>query len=192
SGSHSSQPRRTATLQSGRHAAPAGEEDAPPAAARRRRWPLMTSIIALFVILVGGGAFIAHQVINSQYYVGIRGSKVVIFRGLDQKLLGFSLSNVYRRTSIPASGITSTSRDAIRHAPSGNLAQANHFIANIRAGYNNCQAAYAAVTTWQDHKPKPQPIISKKTGKVIGHTHPKYRPKPPIPTDCPQMPTHGT
>jgi protein phosphatase len=191
SGSHSS-PRRTATLPSGRHAALAGEEDAPPAPARRRRWPLMTSIIALFVILVGGGAFIAHQVINSQYYVGIRGGKVVIFRGLDQKLLGFSLSHVYKRTTIPASGITSTSRAAIRQAPSGNLAAADHFVANIRAGYNGCQQAYAADRYWQAHKPKPKPIIDKKTGKVIGHTHPKYRPEPAIPPECPQMPTHGT
>ena len=150
----------------------------------------MTSIIALFVILVGGGAFIAHQVINSQYYVGIRGSKVVIFRGLDQKLLGLSLSNVYKRTTIPASGITSGSRAAIRQAPSGNLAQATHFVANIRAGYNACQAAYSAVRSWQAHKPKSRPIISKKTGKVIGHTHPKYRAKPPIPPQCPPMPAH--
>jgi PPM family protein phosphatase len=190
SGSHSSQPRRTATLPSGRHAAVADEEDAPPAPASRRRWPLMTSIIALFVILVGGGAFIAHQVINSQYYVGIRGAKVVIFRGLDQKLLGLSLSNVYQRTDIPASGITSTSRQAIQQAPSGNLAQATHFVANIRKGYNACQAAYTAVRSWQAHKPQSKPIISKKTGKVIGHTHPKYRPKPPIPADCPPMPAH--
>ena len=152
----------------------------------------MTSIIALFVILVGGGAFIAHQVINSQYYVGTRGGKVVIFRGLDQKLLGLSLSNVYQRTDIPASGITSTSRQAIKQAPSGNLSQATRFVANIRKGYNTCRSAYAAVTSWQAHKPKSRPIISKKTGKVIGHTHPKYRPKPSIPADCPPMPTHGT
>ena len=152
----------------------------------------MTSIIALFVILVGGGAFIAHQVINTQYYVGIRGGKVVIFRGLDQKLLGFSLSHVYHRTTIPASGITSASRAAIRQAPSGNLEQATHFIANIRAGYNACQSAYAAVRVWEANKPKPQPIISKKTGKVIGHTHPKYRAKPSIPSDCPPAPTRDT
>jgi PPM family protein phosphatase len=192
SGSHSSQPRRTGTLPSARHAAAAGEEDAPPARARRRRWPLMTSIIALFVILVGGGAFIAHQVINSQYYVGTRGGKVVIFRGLDQKLLGFSLSHVYDRTDIPASGITSTSRQAIKQAPSGNLAQATHFVANIRKGYNTCRSAYAAVRTWQAHKPRSRPIISKKTGKVIGHTHPKIPPKPPIPADCPPMPAHAS
>ena len=153
----------------------------------------MTSIIALFVILVGGGAFIAHQVIDSQYYVGIRGGKVVIFRGLDQKLLGFSLSNVYRRTSIPAAGITSESRQAIQHAPSGNLAQATHFVANIRTGYNGCQAAYAAVTNWQVHKPKPHKITVRRNGKLVTETvTPKYRPKPPIPADCPPMPAHGT
>ena len=150
----------------------------------------MTSIIALFVILVGGGALIAHQVINSQYYVGFRGGKVVIFRGLDQKLLGFSLSNVYRRTDIPASGITTTSQQAIQHAPSGNLVQATHFVANIRRGYNGCLAAYARVRSWQEHKPKSKPIFSKRTHQIIGHTHPKIPPRPAIPPDCPPMPDH--
>jgi PPM family protein phosphatase len=188
-GSRSSQPRRTATLPYGRHAAVAGDEDVPPAPARRRRWPLMTSIVALFVILVGGGALIANQVINSQYYVGIHGGKVVIFRGLDQKLLGWSLSSVYRPTDIPASGITSTSRQAIEHAPSGNLAQATHFVANIRKGYKGCQAAYRAVRTWEAHKPKSMPIRNRR-GQIIGHTHPKYPPRPTIPSDCPPMPTN--
>jgi len=150
----------------------------------------MTSILALFILLIGGGALIARQVIDSQYYVGTSRGKIVIYRGLDQKLLGISLSSVYRRTEIPRSGITTASAQAIKQEPAGSLAEATRFVANIRKGYNSCQAAYKAVRYWQAHKPKSKPIIDKKTGKVIGHTHPKIPKKPPIPADCPPMPTH--
>jgi PPM family protein phosphatase len=180
--------RRTATVPAGRHAA--ADEQQSPAPARRRRWPLMTTILALFVLLLGGGALIANQVINSQYYVGTSRGKVVIYRGLDQKLLGIPLSSVYRRTTIPAAGITSQSAQAIKQAPTGTLAQATHFVANIREGYVGCQAAYAAVTYWQTHKPKPKPIFSKRTHQIIGHTHPKIPKKPTIPAGCPPMPAH--
>ena len=183
--SRPNQARRTATVPPGRHAA---DEDETPRPARRRRWPLMTSILALFVLLVGGGALVAQQVINSQYYVGTSRGKVTIFRGLDQKLLGISLSSVYQRTNIPVSGITSTSAQAIKQEPAGSLAQANHFVANIRTGYNTCQAAYQAVRHWVANKPKPIPIRNKSTGQITGYRHPKYPPKPTIPGDCPPMP----
>jgi PPM family protein phosphatase len=176
---------RNATATAGRHAA---DEDPTPRPTRRRRWPLMTSILALFVLLVGGGALVAHQVINSQYYVATSGGKVTIFRGLDQKILGISLWSVYQRTNIPVSGITSTSAQALKQKPTGNLAQANRFVANIRNGYNTCQSAYAAVRTWIANKPKPIPIRNKRTGQITGYRHPKYPPKPPIPGDCPPMP----
>jgi protein phosphatase len=148
----------------------------------------MTSILALFVLLVGGGALVAQQVINTQYYVGTSRDKVTIFRGLDQKLLGISLSSVYQRTNIPVSGITSTSAQAIKQEPAGSLAQADHFVANIRNGYNTCQAAYKAVRQWVANKPKPIPIRNKRTGQITGYRHPKYPPRPTIPGDCPPMP----
>jgi hypothetical protein len=148
----------------------------------------MTSILALFVLLVGGGALVAHQVINSQYYVATSRGKVTVFRGLDQKILGISLWSVYQRTNIPVSGITSTSAQALKQKPAGNLAQANRFVANIRNGYNTCQSAYAAVRHWIANKPKPIPIRNKRTGQITGYRHPKYPPKPPIPGECPPMP----
>jgi len=187
-----SQARRTATTPSGRHAAAAPvDDDQAPARARRRRWPLMTSILALFVLLIGGGAVVAHQVIDSQYYVGTSRGKIVIFRGLDQRLLGISFSSVYRTTDIPAAGITSASVQAIKQEPAGSLQDASRFVANIRKGYDSCRAAYAAVRTWQAHRPKPRTIKVKVNGKLVTRTvRPKYRPKPLIPADCPPMPAH--
>lgn len=183
-----STPAPAATIPAGRHAAYTADDEVE--VLPRRRWPVMTSLLALFVLLLGGGVFLSYQYVHSQYYVGTSGGKVAIFRGLDQQLLGISLSSVYQQTNIPVSGITSTDTAAIRQNSPGSLTQASHLVANIRNSYQTCQAAYAAVQRWQTTKPKPVPIIDKKTGKVIGHRPGKRKPKPPVPADCPPQPTH--
>jgi serine/threonine protein phosphatase PrpC len=197
---HGSQPRAStrpntapqATVPAGRHAAEpaAGEEE--PAPRRRRRWPLMTSILGLFIILVGAGLFIGYQYVHSQYYVGTKNGKVVIFRGLDQHLVGVSLSSVYRTTNVPVAGLPSEDIQAIHRLPSGSLSQATSLVTNVTKDYQACQRAYAAVRHWQATKPQPKPIIDKKTGKVIGHTNPKIPPKPRIPAGCPPESSSGT
>ncbi|MGN6794759.1 MAG: PP2C family protein-serine/threonine phosphatase [Streptosporangiaceae bacterium] len=177
----------------GRHAAePFAEEESPPPRRRRRRWPLMTTLLALFVVLIGAGLFVGYQYVHSQYYVGTKNGKVVIFRGLDQRIFGISLSSVYRTTSLPVSGIKSQDLQAIHRLSPGSLSQANSLVSNISTDYQACQQAYAAVRHWQQTKPTPQPIRSKKTGKIIGHTHPKIPAKPPIPAGCPAQPSSGT
>ena len=185
------------TVPAGRHAAPVAaadedEDDSPPYRRRRRRWPVMTSILALFVLLVAAGLAVGYQYVRSQYYVGTTSGKVVIFRGLDQTLLGISLHSVYRQTGVPVSGITSTDAAAIRQNSSGTLAEATRFAGNIRMHYKNCLTARAAVRTWEQNKPKPIPVKSKKTGKVIRYIHPHYRPRPTVPADCPAQPASGT
>ena len=177
----------------GRHAAePAGDEEEPPRRRRRRRWPLMTSILALFIILIGAGLFVGYQYVHSQYYVGTKNGKVVIFRGLDQQLFGVSLSSVYRTTTLPVSGLPSQDVQAIHRLPSGSLGQANSLVSNVSNDYQACQNAYQAVRHWAATKPKSKPIRNK-AGRVIGHTHPKIPPKPPIPAGCPgPQPGSGT
>ena len=176
----------------GRHAAePFAEEEEPPPR-RRRRWPLMTSLVALFIILIGAGLYVGYQYVHSQYYVGTKNGNVVIFRGLDQQIFGLSLSSVYRTTSLPVAGLQTQDRQAIHRLSSGSLSQANRLVSNVTMGYRECQQAYAAVRHWQATKPKSKPIFNKKTGKIIGHTHPKIPPKPHIPAGCPLQPSSGT
>ncbi len=186
------------TVQAGRHAgAPAAvadeeeELDSPVYQRRRRRWPVMTSILALFVLLVAAGLVVGYQYVNSQYYVATANGKVVIFRGLDQSLLGISLHSVYRQTGIPVSGITSTDAAAIRNNSGGSLSEATRFAGNIRAHYQACLSARAAVRSWEQHKPKPIPVRSKKTGKIIRYIHPHYRPRPTVPAGCPASSSSG-
>ena len=184
--------RRSPATIPGRHAAePFADEEEPPPR-RRRRWPLVTSLLALFVILIGAGLFVGYQYVHSQYYVGTKNGKVVIFRGLDQRIFWVSLSSVYRTTNLPVSGLPTQDVQAIHRLSSGSLSQANSLVSNVTRDYQACQQAYAAVRHWQETKPKSKPIIDKKTGKVIGHTHPQIPPKPRIPAGCPPQPSSGT
>ncbi|HEX7993074.1 MAG TPA: protein phosphatase 2C domain-containing protein [Streptosporangiaceae bacterium] len=185
--------RQSPATMPGRHAAePFLDEDQAPRPRRRRRWPLMTTLLALFVVLIGAGLFVGYQYVHSQYYVGTKNGKVAIFRGLDQRIFGMSLSSVYQTTNVPVSGLQSQDARAIHVFSPGSLSQAKKLVTNVTKGYQECQRAYAAVRHWEATKPQSKPIRSKKTGKIIGHTHPKIPPKPPVPSGCPPMPSSGT
>ncbi len=53
-------------------------------------------MIALAVLaVVGGGLYGGYAWTQTQYYVGARGDHVAVYRGIDQKLVGLSLSKVH-------------------------------------------------------------------------------------------------
>lgn len=183
-----------ATSPAGRHAAEPGEQDGGSlhVAWRRRGWPLMTSILALFVLLLGGGLFVGYQYVHSQYYVGSHHGEIVIFQGLDQRLLGVSLSSPYRNTGIPLAGVPAQDAQAISRESGLSLAQASNFVTNVRKDYQACQNAYAAVRRWKAGQPKPVRRRVRVNGKIVTRTvTPHYRPKPPIPAGCPPLPSSG-
>src|SRR5262249_19754373 len=140
-----------------------------------------------------GGLLVGYEVVRSQYYVGDNGGKVAIFRGMNDKVLGFKLYSVYQPTAIPVAGITAASAQELRRSDTGSLSMAKQFLANISQQYPTCQAAYAALRSWIAHKPKPIKKKERIDGRTVTKTiMPKYRPKPSIPSYCPpQPPTRG-
>jgi protein phosphatase len=145
---------------------------------RRRRWPLVTTALAILLILILGGAYAGWRYTQSQYYVGADGGKVVIYRGIKPKVAWVTLSKVYQRTGIPLAMIPVTDVQSIRATiPASGLAEAQRIVTNIRADYQHCQSAYTAVRNWQNLKP------TKVKGKVVAKP-----PEPTIPPDCPPMP----
>lgn len=153
---------------------------------RRRRWPVMTTLLVLFVVLIGGGLAVGYQIVHSQYYVGTHDGKVAIFRGINDKVFGVSLSSVYQQTAIPVSGITQASATELSRSDTGSLGMAQQFLANIRKQFNQCQSAEKDLSTWIANKPKPIQVKRRVNGKTVTRTvTPKYRPRPTIPSFCP-------
>lgn len=153
----------------------------------RRRWPVVTTILALFVLLVGGGLALGYQYVHSQYYVGTNHGAVVIYRGVNERLLGIALSSVVARTGIPESGVPRSDLHAIRDPVSTGLTEAQRVVANIRRDYQACKDAYSALRRWKAGKPKPETKKVLVNGKLVTKTitPPYHKPKPGIPSYCP-------
>ncbi|HTV98760.1 MAG TPA: Stp1/IreP family PP2C-type Ser/Thr phosphatase [Streptosporangiaceae bacterium] len=157
--------------------------------AARRRWPIVTTILILLVVVVVGGGYAAWRYTQNQYYVGTDGSQVVIYRGVNQKVLGMSLSGVYQRTGIPLAKVPGNEKSAVQNTtPVTSLADAQKTVANIRQTIT-CNDYVAAYNSWVAHKPKP---VTKKVGKKTVTTTPPYKAAPTTPKGCtPQGTTTG-
>ncbi|MGH3273817.1 MAG: PP2C family protein-serine/threonine phosphatase, partial [Streptosporangiaceae bacterium] len=153
----------------------------------RRGWPIVSSVLAVLVILIGASGFIAYRLTQSQYYVGSYQNKVVIFRGINESVAGLSLSSAYQHTGIPVSHVQ-TSVLSLPTA-SGSLSEAQRTVRNIRRGYT-CEVDVAKVTQWTADKPPPPPVIPKghkptaAQAKAINAAR-NYPPKPAVPAYCP-------
>jgi hypothetical protein len=151
--------------------------------------PVIAILLTLFVVLIVGGLVVGYQVVRSQYYVGNNGGNVAIFRGMNDKVLGFSLFSVYQPTSIPVSGLGASAAQEVARSETGTKAMAQQFVANIRKQYSTCQAAFTRLHEWTVTKPKPvrkkELVHGKLTTKLIPG---KRGPKPVIPSFCPPPP----
>jgi serine/threonine protein phosphatase PrpC len=170
----------------GRHAPGDDADDAGEVRYARRRWPVVTSILVVLLLLIAGGGYAGWRYIQGQYYVGVSDNQVVIFRGINEKVAGLSLSSVHIRTGIPLSHVVDSDRQQVVDAsiPSSGLAKAKKTVTGIRQDYS-CQQANAAVAFWQAHKPKPVKTTKRINGKKVTVTKtPHYRPRPAVPSYC--------
>ena len=66
---------------------------------------MTTSLVVLLAVIIGGG-YIAWRWSQDQYYVGADSQgQVVIYRGVNQRIAGISLSRPYQKTGIPLSQV---------------------------------------------------------------------------------------
>jgi PPM family protein phosphatase len=189
----------TATAASRTAAAPADgwdeqdEEDSgePDHRAPRRRWPVVTTILVILLIVIVGGSYVAWRYSQGQYYVGTDGQQVIIYRGVNQKVLGMSLSSVYQKTGIALRQVPPTDRSQVRSTTQpSSLASAEKTVASIRQTItcNNYDAAY---TKWAA-LPTTQKVTVTVHGKKETRTKPVARPPAPkAPKGCSPQGTAG-
>ena len=81
--------------------------------ARRRKITWLLGIVLLISAIVGAG-FLGYQWTQTRYYVGVEGSNVAIFKGVQQDLGPISLSSVYEDTALKVSDLRVFDRQQVQ------------------------------------------------------------------------------
>jgi serine/threonine protein phosphatase PrpC len=99
--------------------------------AKRRKITWLVGII-LIVLAVVAALIGAYQWTQSRYFVGVNGSTVAIYQGVQQDLGPIELSHVYTETSIPVDSLSSFTRRSVEETISAdNLADAERIVSQL-------------------------------------------------------------
>jgi PPM family protein phosphatase len=153
----------------------------------KRRWPIVSTLLVILVLIIGGGLYGGWQYVQSQYYIGEQGGNVAIYRGVNQSLAGISLSSLYQRTTVQLKQVAPSSRSTISQTISdSSLAEAQHTVNQIAQTVAQCQSQYQALAAWQSAEVKYQAALidfHKKKLKTAPKS-PGSEPPQPDAADC--------
>src|SRR5271166_1280803 len=127
-----------------------GSHRAQPARRPHRRWPIViTSLVVLVAVIIGGG-YIAWRWSQNQYNVGADSKgEVVIYRGVNQRIAGISLSKPYQPTGIQFAQVPAPYQQTVKATDAASsLGNAQAIVANVRAAVSTCRQQYAALRDW--------------------------------------------
>jgi serine/threonine protein kinase len=115
-----------------------------------RWWPIVTTSLLVLVAVIIGGGYIFWRMSQSQYYVKADSSgQVVIYRGINDHILGFSWSSPYQRTGIQLDQVPQNYQQTVTTAGStGSHSQVTQTVTNIRAAVDACRIAYLNQQNW--------------------------------------------
>jgi protein phosphatase len=116
----------------------------------RRRWPIVTTALVVLLAVIIGGGYLGWQWSQDQYYVGADShGKVVIYRGVNQHIAGFSLSKPYIYTDIKLAQVPVPDQQTLKATDTAsNLADARNIVATVSDDVNTCQQHYTALQAW--------------------------------------------
>ena len=158
----------------------------------RRRWPIVTTSLLVLLAVVVGGGYIAWRWSQDQYYVGADSKgQVVIYRGVNQRIAGISLSKPYQLTGIELAQVPAPYQQTVKATDAASsLGNAQAIAANVRNGVSACpaavhraaglggqgerlpgrggagQAGQAGKETGERHPPQPGPAAAEGRGDV--------------------------
>lgn len=112
-----------------------------PTSPPRRRWLRIALGVLAAVVLLGIGALAGNAWIGTQYYVGVAGENVAIYRGLPDDVAGVPLSQVSEVTETRVSDLPRYFRDRVaENIRASDLPGARNTVAELRAAAELCIA----------------------------------------------------
>ncbi|HLK02135.1 MAG TPA: PP2C family serine/threonine-protein phosphatase [Streptosporangiaceae bacterium] len=162
----------------------------------RRRWPIVTTALVVLVAVVVVGGYVGYQYTQRQYYVASdKSGHVVIFKGVNQSLLGIGLSHPYTDSDIPVNQVPSGYQQPLANTiTASNLGQAQQIVATIRDQVSKCSTYYHQAAAWQTANVKYQQELAtahkakRPTTNIQG---PGAKPMPPQEFSCQPSTAYG-
>ena len=148
----------------------------------RRRWPIVTTALVVLLVVIVGGGFFAWQWSQDQYFVGANSQgQVVIYKGVDQRILGVSLSKPYQLTSVQLAQVPTNYQQTVKATDTtSSLSSAKSIVANIADAVSDCRSQYVQLQTWvrQNNAYQAAVTLANKQHKKVPTTLAKPGPQP--------------
>ena len=147
----------------------------------RRRWPIVTTSLVVLVAVILGGGYIAWRWSQNQYYVGADSKgEVVIYRGVNQRIAGISLSKPYQLTGIELTQVPAPYQQTVKATDAASsLGNAQAIVANVRTAVNTCLQQYTALKDWVTKENAYQSAVARtKLAKQAKQPAPAIPPNP--------------
>ncbi len=104
---------RAATLARAASDPPAPDDESDDAPRPRRRLVRALLVSALILVVLGGAGFAGYRWTQTQYYVGIDGGTVAIYRGIDQSVGPVHLSRVVEESGVSVASLAPFVQDRL-------------------------------------------------------------------------------
>ncbi len=148
----------------------------------RRRWPIVTIALGVLAAVIIGGGYGAWYYTQHQYYIGTDSGQVTIFRGVNQRVAGVSLSSVYARTGITEQQVPPQELQMIQGTITAtSLANAQQIVGHLRTQDSQCKQSYTVRNSWI----KQQAALAAQSKANPKAPKPTSPPEPTVPSDCP-------
>jgi len=111
---------------------------------------VITSLAVLLFVVVVGGGFVAWQWSQDQYYIGADNhGQVLIYRGVNERIVGVSLSHPYRQTGIQLAQVPAPYQQTVKATDAASsLHDAQAIVVNVRSAVTTCRQEYTALQDW--------------------------------------------
>jgi serine/threonine protein phosphatase PrpC len=148
----------------------------------RRRWPIVTTSLVVLVAVIIGGGYVAWRWSQDQYYVGADSKgEVVIYRGVNERIAGISLSKPYQLTGIELAQVPAPYQQTVKATDAASsLGNAQAIVTNVRTAVSTCLQQYTTLRDWvqQDNAYQAAVVLARKNKKPTNNI-PKPGPQPP-------------